>query len=124
MVGVCRVVCAQDFPRRAVINAVNDYLYDGADAVYDVLSRTGMYEPEQLRKVGTWLACDLLNNTQGVNAILGFLQDKVDKYFDKFEVRWAIHPPALTAPRSCTASLPFSAYRRQLHCRRTLCAAW
>ena len=26
---------------------------------------------------------------QGVNAILAFLQDKVDKYFDKFEV--ALH---------------------------------
>ena len=35
----------------AVINAVNDYLYDGADAVFDVLSRTGLYEAEQLRKV-------------------------------------------------------------------------
>ena len=56
-----------------VINAINDYVLDGADALRDYLSKT--------KKL--WSAEELWRT---ISAILGFVQDVVDRNMDRFEL--------------------------------------
>ena len=43
-----------------MINSVNDYVYDGADALYDVLARTGAYDNDGLRKVWHFICSQIM----------------------------------------------------------------
>lgn len=57
----------------AVINAVNDYCYDGSEEMVSLLERENeTVDPTVLR--------------QDVEKFLNFTQDAVDKYLDKFEL--------------------------------------
>ncbi len=88
----------------AVINAINDYLFDGADGLLEVFLRTyPTLREDTVRQVRgvvgltlrDWLrlqpcrhSCSHVVMGQMLNTVLGFVQDAVDRYFDKFEVRW------------------------------------
>lgn len=57
----------------AVINAINDYSYDACESLLKQLLAT---DPK----------LDKVELRKAIDALLNFLQDKIDKYFDKFEL--------------------------------------
>lgn len=57
----------------AVINAVNDYAYDASEQMLKaLLASDPQLDPVAMRRV--------------VNKLLSFVQDQIDKYYDKYEL--------------------------------------
>lgn len=80
----------------AVINAVNDYCYDGSEEMVSLLQRENeAVDPTVLR--------------QDVEKFLNFTQDAVDKYLDKFELYCLTNVFRVPAHAKLAGDLPLEA---------------